>query len=170
MAATRTRTVEGGGASRRDHRCGAGGVGAGYLLITLAVESAAADALGAKEAIVMAVEPLGGVQVLSVEARWDEQLELDGVPQGSRNRPPASVDCGPPAAPGGRAAANGPSAAQRRRSPCRTGMACCMTCDFYRQEPGKDERGKVRWGTCGQTGGSVYRLIDRCGSYVRVQT
>ena len=45
------------------------------LLITIAVD-AADDPLGAKESAVMALEPLGGIQVLGVEEERPEQLSL----------------------------------------------------------------------------------------------
>ena len=139
------------------------------MIMTIAVDSPSVGPQGAKEAAAMALEPLGGVRVLKVDVREPEQMLVGAMVPESQSQPPASIDRRTPAAPDGQAPAGRLPAAQRRRSPCRTGMACCMTCDFYRQEPGKDEQGKVRWGTCEQTGRPVHRLIDRCGAYVRVQ-
>ena len=47
------------------------------VVLTIAVDDLAAGPLGAKEAAVMALEPLGGVRVLRVEVREPEQLGFE---------------------------------------------------------------------------------------------
>lgn len=54
------------------------------VLATIAIEDAAVEPLGVKEALVMAVEHLGGVQVLSVEIQEPEQIKLGPPPKPSR--------------------------------------------------------------------------------------
>lgn len=49
------------------------------VVATIAVDDMGVDPLGVKEALVMAVEPLGGVQVLWVDIQEPEQLGLNGV-------------------------------------------------------------------------------------------
>lgn len=46
------------------------------IVVTLAVEDAAVGPLGVKEAVAMALEPLGGVRVLAVECREPEQIRM----------------------------------------------------------------------------------------------
>ena len=46
------------------------------VLATIAIEDAVVDPLGAKEALVMAVEHLGNVQVLRVDVREPEQMSM----------------------------------------------------------------------------------------------
>ena len=46
------------------------------IVVTLAVEDAAVGPLGTKEAVAMALEPLGGVRVLAVELHELEQIRM----------------------------------------------------------------------------------------------
>lgn len=125
------------------------------VVMAIAVEDMAAGPLGVKEAAVMALEPLGNVRVLWVEDHEPEQLGLDGV---APARPPAPV--------GGQApAGRGPSQPKRRRT---EPMRCCNTCACFRESHGRDERGKLYWGTCRETGKPVYELKDRCRAWTGV--
>lgn len=55
-----------------------GGRAVSRLVVTLAVDNAAADkAIGIKEAIAMDLEKYGDVKVLRVEVREDEQMSLE---------------------------------------------------------------------------------------------
>ena len=49
------------------------------VVAAIAVDDMGVDSLGVKEALSMAVEPLGRVQVLWVEIQEPEQLGLEGV-------------------------------------------------------------------------------------------
>lgn len=126
------------------------------LLLTLAVDNAPdGKAIGVKEAIAMDLEKYGDVKVLRVEAQEPEQLSFGSVAP-SRPARPASE----PAAQ--------PQAGQAPARPSRSGscsMACCHTCAHYRAGQGRDERGTLYWGRCGNSGRPVYRLADRCGAW-----
>lgn len=54
------------------------------VLTTIAIDDFGTGPQGAKEALVMAVEHLGGVQVLSVEVQELEQIKLGPPPKPSR--------------------------------------------------------------------------------------
>lgn len=54
------------------------------VLTTIAIDDFGVGTLAAKEALVMAVEHLGGVQVLSVEIQEPEQIKLGSPPKPSR--------------------------------------------------------------------------------------
>lgn len=137
------------------------------VLVTFAIENAAVDPLGAKEALVMAVEHLGDVQVLRVDAREPEQLSIGGKAPEQGTAPAASPHR-PAPVPSGRQANAAPSRLESRGlRPSRVNMACCLNCEFYRKESGLDEAGKFRWGVCRLTGRSVRELRDQCGSWTQ---
>lgn len=46
-------------------------------VMTIAIDDLAVDLLGVKEALAMALEPLGAARVLNVEVHGPEQLGLD---------------------------------------------------------------------------------------------
>ena len=46
------------------------------IVVTLEIDDAAVGPQGAKEAVAMALEPLGAVRVLTVEARGPEQIHM----------------------------------------------------------------------------------------------
>lgn len=127
-------------------------------LISLAVENATMDPLGAKEAVAMAVEHLGWVRVLSVEAREDEQLTLDGT---TKARAAALSDHhgdgGGQDQNGRGRSAHGPS----RR------LIACANCAYYRQGPSWDNAGQAFYGRCAKSGEPVYKLSERCGAHLR---
>lgn len=54
------------------------------VVAAIAIDDFGAGPQGAKEALVMAVEHLGGVQVLSVEVQEPEQIKLGPPPKPSR--------------------------------------------------------------------------------------
>lgn len=126
------------------------------LLLTLAVDNAPdGKAIGVKEAIAMDLEKYGDVKVLRVELQEPEQMSFGGV---APSRPPRTAS-EPPAQ---------PQAAQAPARPRRSGscsLASCYTCDHYRPGQGKDERGTLYWGRCGNSGRPVYRLIDQCDAW-----
>lgn len=142
------------------------------VVATIAVDDMGVDPLGVKEALVMAVEPLGGVQVLWMDIQEPEQLGLNGVapPPPARPAPkPAKQQTrtqggqapsrGKPAPPqGGQAPADGSGG---RRAPA--SMTACFTCARYSKSYGKDANGIFYWGTCANTGKFIYSLRDSCG-------
>lgn len=125
------------------------------LLLAVAIEDAAVGPLGAKEAVAMALEPLGGVQVLRVKAEEDEQLQMAG---GTFDPPRPK-----PATPArrGQAPAGGSS---QPPAP----MKNCFSCGCYRSGRGRDYSGISYWGTCGRTGEPVYDLKIRCAGWTRL--
>lgn len=126
------------------------------LLLTLAVDNAPdGKAIGVKEAIAMDLEKYGDVKVLRVEAQEPEQMSFGSVAP-SRPARPASDPVAQP------------QAGQAPARPSRSGscsMACCHTCAHYRAGQGRDERGTLYWGRCGNSGRPVYRLIDQCDAW-----
>lgn len=128
-------------------------------LMTFAVEDAAVDPLGAKEAVAMAVEHLGWVRVLAVEVREDEQLALDGT------TPARAV-----ALPGCRGDSGGQDQDSKGRWPAHgpsRRLIVCANCAHYRQDPGWDDAGQAFYGRCAKNGKPVYRLFDQCGAHLR---
>ena len=132
------------------------------LFLALAVEDANVTSQGVKEAVAMALEPLGGVRVLRVDFREPEQMSM----MGEAKRPPSSAPAHEPtrAVPAGQA----PAQAHARRS-SQTVMECCYTCACYSSEPGRDETGRQFWGYCGRTGRPVYDLKGRCGTWAQIR-
>lgn len=140
------------------------------VLATFAIEDAAVDPLGAKEALVMAVEHLGNVRVLRVDVQEPEQIALGGVASEQRAAPAASPRRPAPVpSAGGQARAANPRPESRRPRPGRGNMICCKNCEFFRYEPGLDEAGKFRWGICRRTGRAVRELKEECGSWTQKQ-
>ena len=131
------------------------------LLITVAVEGVDLDPIGAKESAVMALESLGGVRVLEIDAREPEQLQFyeGAVYKPNSRRAPSAL--APPDKP-----VAGTSNAQKPGRPRPTAMACCLSCVSYRQGPGRDEAGKDYYGTCTRTHRPVYSLRDQCGNWM----
>lgn len=120
-------------------------------LLTIAVDGMSVDPLGVKEAVSMALEPLGGVRVLQVDVHEPEQLGLERVI-------PAQ-----PARPAGQApSTDGRKAPQKAKW---QGMACCLSCGYYRQSGGRNEMGRLYWGVCGRSGRPVYDLKERCAAW-----
>lgn len=140
------------------------------VLATIAIEDAVVDPLGAKEAVVMAVEHLGSnVRVLWVNVQEPEQMALGGVASEQRTVPAASPRRPAPVPSGGQARAANPRPESRRPRPGKGNMICCKNCEFFRYEPGLDEAGKFRWGICGRTGSAVRELREECGSWTQKQ-
>lgn len=129
------------------------------VLATIAIEDAAVEPLGVKEALVMAVEHLGGVQVLSVEVQEPEQLGMAG---GTFAPPKPRPKSSPP-----KPAPSGQAPARSSRRP-QTAMECCFTCARYRSGQSRDADGNPYWGVCGRTGQPVYDLKNRCPAWARL--
>ena len=108
------------------------------ILVTVAIEDAALDPMGAKEAVAMALEPLGGVQVLQVDIQEPEQMSLAGTVPGTRGSD-ASGSCG---------------------------MDYCVRCAHYQKQRGQDESGRAYWGVCKLTDNPVYRMSGHCKDWV----
>lgn len=140
------------------------------VLATIAIEDAVVDPLGAKEALVMAVEHLGNVRVLRVDVREPEQMALGGAAPEQRIAPAASPRRPAPApSAGGQARAANPRPESRRPRPGKGNMICRKNCEFFRYEPGPDEAGEFRWGICRRTGRAVRELREECGSWTQKQ-
>lgn len=125
------------------------------LLLVVAIDDAAVGPQGAKEAVAMALEPLGGVQVLRVKMYEPEQMRMEG----GTFDPPKSKPA--PATRSGQAPA-------RSLSQPPAPMECCFSCGCYRSGRGQDYSGKSYWGTCGRTGQPVYDLKSRCAGWTRL--
>ncbi|MDE6588795.1 MAG: hypothetical protein K2K53_00320 [Oscillospiraceae bacterium] len=132
-----------------------------YTVITAAIDDMAVDPLGVKEAVAMALEPLGRAHVLQVEAREPEQMRIEGVVHA---RPPAPrTSAGRDKLPDRQA----PTASAPSR-PGRSGdsdLVGCCTCACFCREPGWDEKRQGYWGRCGKTGRRVYKLWAQCGAW-----
>ena len=139
------------------------------VLATIAIEDAVVDPLGAKEALVMAVEHLGNVRVLRVDVREPEQMALGGVASEQRTAPAASPRRPARVPSGGQARAADPRPESRRPRPGRGNMICCKNCEFFRYEPGRDGAGEFQWGICRRTGSAVRELKEECGSWTQKQ-
>lgn len=130
------------------------------FLLSIAVEDAAVDALGAKECAVMALEAAGmaGARVLRVEVQEPEQLAMEGVApdRSTQPKPPAPRRTAPP---------RGTQSTGRPTRPKSRPLASCYTCAHYRPSHGQDERGTLYWGLCANSGKPVYRLIDQCEAW-----
>ena len=134
-----------------------------YMRVMLGVEDADVGPQGAKEAVAMAVEPLGAVRVLWVEVNEPEQLGLDGtaLPR--------------PAHPSGNQARSAPSGGQaqtgrrigRPRPYAPEQIEACFNCAQYRKLPGWDDAKQGFYGRCAATGKPVYTLGGRCGAWRR---
>jgi len=126
-------------------------------LLHIEVDDLTVEPLGVKEAVVMALEHLGGVRVLEVQIQEPEQLGMaGGAFAPSRPKPKPA-----PSQRGGQAPA--------RRSPQpQTAMVCCYTCGCYRSGSGRDPGGNPYWGTCGRTGQLVRDLKERCSAWTRI--
>ena len=127
-------------------------------LITLAVEDAAEDPMGAKETVAMALEHLGGVRVLRVEVQTPEQQRIDGVIPSRRTAPPPAIE--------NRGGGQARSCAAKDLTQCTSTriMACC-NCALYRQDPGWDGGKIAFYGRCLKNGRAVYRLFDLCRAW-----
>lgn len=132
-------------------------------LITIAIKDMTVEPLGVKEAAVMALEHLGGVQVLQVEVREPEQMKLGGAATERRtspcHTPPARQDPDKPAS-------AHPAPGRPKRS-VPTDMFCCLTCASFQKEHGQDAAGSFYWGKCGQSQKLVYSLRDQCEGWER---
>ena len=127
------------------------------LFARIAIEDARVEPLGVKEAIAMALEPLGGVRVLEVQLQEPEQTRMaDGAFAQPKPRPKPS-----PPTPGGQATA------RSSRRP-QMAMECCFSCACYRSDRHQDAAGTPYWGICGRTGEPVYDLKKRCAGWRRV--
>lgn len=123
----------------------------------IAIDDAAVEPLGVKEAMVMALKHLGGVRVLSVELQEPEQMRMAGdTVAPSRPKPKPA-----PSPRGGQAPARRPPQPQ-------TAMECCDSCGYFRLAKGWDLEGTPYWGICGRTRRPVYDLKDRCHAWERV--
>lgn len=130
-------------------------------LIHIAVDDLAVEPLGVKEAVVMALEHLGGVRVLEVQIQEPEQTRMAGgafAPSNPRPRPGPEPS---PPPPGGQAPVRGSRRPQ-------TAMVCCYNCACYRSDRSQDTGGNWYWGVCGRTGQPVYDLKSRCGAWARL--
>lgn len=127
------------------------------LLMTFAVEHAEVDPLGAKEAVAMAVEHLGGVRALSVEVQEDEQLRLNEVAPAHAAASPSGHRDGGGQTQNGRDGRSGPNPPKR--------VTACANCANYQQDPGWDDAGQGFYGRCAKSGRPVYKLFDLCGGW-----
>lgn len=50
-----------------------------FVIATVRIEDFGAGTLGVKETLAMRLEPLGGVRVLRVEVREEEQVSMGGM-------------------------------------------------------------------------------------------
>lgn len=126
-------------------------------LLTIAVDDLAVELLGVKEAAVMALEHLGGVRVLAVEVREDEQLGLAGMHPA---RPAAPPSC--PRRDDGQAQSSVAGHTKRSVPKRATG---CFNCAHYQKDPGWDDARQGFYGRCAKSGRRVYKLFDLCGKW-----
>lgn len=124
------------------------------VLLAVAIDDWGLGPLAAKEAAVMRLEPLGGVRVLTVEGREDEQLGLEGM---SHARPATSPSR--PRRDNGQAQ-SGTAGRSKRSAPNRA--IGCFNCAHYRKDPGWDDAGQGFYGRCVKSGRRVYKLFDLC--------
>lgn len=135
------------------------------LILTIAVEDAAVGPQGAKEAVSMALEPLGGVQVLSVNVQEPEQLALNGA---APARPAVPARRAEKAAPRGQARTAPPSGHPKPYIPKE--MPCCLSCASFRPAwKGYGEPGQLHYGKCQDTNKPVHSLSARCGAWKEAQ-
>lgn len=133
------------------------------LFARIAIEDAAVEPLGVKEAMAMALEHLGGVRVLEIQLREPEQTSMAGVVKHPPRSTAVPTSANTPAAP--RAGGQAPARSSRRPQ---TAMECCFTCARYHSDRNQDAGGDPYWGICGRTGQPVYDLKDRCGAWARL--
>lgn len=118
--------------------------------VSMRMDGPVIDPLGAKEALVMAVEPLGIVREVRVEVHEPEQLVMDGA---APARPAA-----PPTAPrGGQAPSDHRTGRKKPYAPRQ--LEACANCAQYRALPGWDNAGQGFFGKCAATGKPVYKLL-----------
>lgn len=138
-----------------DHDFREGGRPMSRLLLAVAIEDAAVGPQGAKEAVAMALEPLGGVQVLRVAMYEQEQMRMEGGTFDPPKPKPA------PTTRGGQVPAR---SSPQPMAP----MKNCFSCGCYRSGQGRDYSGNSYWGTCGRTGQPVYEIGKGCPAWVRL--
>ena len=130
-------------------------------LIHIAVDDLAVEPLGVKEAVVMALEHLGGVRVLEIQLQEPKQTRMVGGAFAPSNSRPRTGPKSPSPPPSGQA----PVRSSRRPQ---TAMECCFNCACYRSDQNRDADGNPYWGVCGRTGRPVYDLKNRCGAWARL--
>ncbi len=130
-------------------------------LLHIAVDDLAVEPLGVKEAVVMALEHLGGVRVLEIQLQEPEQTRMAGdafAPSKPRPRPGPKPSPPPP---------SGQAPVRGSRRP-QTAMECCFNCARYRSDQNRDADGNPYWGVCGRTGEPVYEIGKRCPAWARL--
>ena len=124
----------------------------------IAIDDFGAGPQGAKEALVMAVEHLGGVRVLSMELREAEQMRMDGAAPASPAAPPVRSK-------GKDGQARDGAASRPKRSAPNRAIGC-FNCAHYRKTPGWDGAGQAFYGWCALSDPRVYKLFDLCRGWV----
>lgn len=131
------------------------------VLATIAIDDFGVGPLGVKEALVMAVEHLGGVQVLSVEVQEPEQMRMAGGAFAPPRRAPKPESIAPVPPRTGQAPA--------RSSPRpQTTMQCCFNCASYQSDPIWDADGNLYWGVCRLTREPVREIWKGCPAWTRL--
>lgn len=126
------------------------------VLLAVAIDDCGLGPLAAKEAAVMRLEPLGGVQVLRIKVEEPEQMRMAGGTFDTQKPKPA------PAIRSGQAKAR---SLPQPPAP----MKYCFSCGCFRSGPGQDYSGNSGWGTCGRTGKPVYDLMkSRCAGWTKL--
>ena len=130
-------------------------------LLHIAVDDLAVEPLGVKEAVVMALEHLGGVRVLEIQLQEPEQTRMAGdafAPSKLGPRPGPKPSPPPP---------SGQAPVRSSRRP-QTAMECCDSCAYFRSARGWDSKGNPYWGTCERTGRLVGDLKEHCPAWARL--
>ena len=130
-------------------------------LIHIAVDDLAVEPLGVKEAVVMALEHLGGVRVLEIQLQEPEQTRMAGDAFAPPNPRPRPGQKSPPPPPSGQAPVR-----SSRRPP--TAMECHFICAHYRSDRNQDAGGNWYCGVCGRTGKPVYEIWKGCPAWARL--